>query len=344
METGLTTPEAQNIANAREPFSVLSPLLVRPLFVRSLFIVLGIALLAGCTVPTPGYRKVDQNSPEFQALTERTSAALQANGVGTEDADRRAIQAATRQMVAAQKEDRPRQVKPLAAALDAFDQPRGCWAYTVSTRRVTDGKLSVQVETFDASQPESRIWTLVSRNGQTPDEAEQAKYREDKLRSWKKSLARAKSRHMDSGHMTRDAVYADLQIAAEKPGQTRFVFSRGRMSIPVVGTITSSRTGYLLDDATGKLLGVTRMIGPNSMILGIRVHQFETSSEFTNIDDSLPPFITKLNAHVHIVGFGKDTGDLVHESVYSDYRRVKCYEQRFNVKVGTPEVQDFLPE
>lgn len=313
-------------------------------FVRPLFVALGIALLAGCTVPTPGYRKVDQTSPEFRAMAERASAALQAKGVDAADADRKAMQAVTRQVVAAQKEDRPRQVKPLAAALDAFDQPRGCWAYTVTTRTVTDGKLSVSVEAFDASQPESRIWTLVSRDGQTPDETAQSEYREKKLRRWKKSLTRSKPRHMDSDHMTHDAVYADLKIAPENPGQTRFVFVREKMSIPVMGTINGSRISYLLDDTTNKLRGVTYMIGANSMVLGIKVLQFETSAEFTHVEDSLPPFIAKSDAHVHIVGFGKDTGDVVRESIYSDYRRVKCYEERFNVRVGTPEVQDFLPD
>jgi hypothetical protein len=31
------------------------------------------------------------------------------------------------------------------------------------------------------------------------------------------------------------------------------------------------------------------------------------------------------------------------EIVYSDYRRVKCYDDRFEVNVGAPEMIDFLP-
>ncbi|MEO7415364.1 MAG: hypothetical protein ABIZ81_18620 [Opitutaceae bacterium] len=318
--------------------------MIPPFLLRQLFALGGFLLLVGCTLPTPGYRKVDPTTAEFREMTARISASLQEKGVGMVEADQRAVQAVTRQIVAAQKQNRPQQVKPLAAALDAFDQPRGCWAYTVTTRTRTDGKLTTQVETFDASQPESHLWTLISRNERTPDDREQSEYREQKLRRWKKSLTRSKPRHMDSDHLAHDAIFADLKIGPESSGQTRFVFVREKMSIPVMGTITGRRTSYLVDDATGRLRGVTDLIGPNSMVFGIRALLFETSVEFMNVDDSVPPFISRSNAHYHIIGFGKDTGEVERESVYSNYRRVKCFEERFNVRVGIPEVQDFLPE
>lgn len=43
------------------------------------------------------------------------------------------------------------------------------------------------------------------------------------------------------------------------------------------------------------------------------------------------------------LGFSCVPGEVEQEAVYTDYRRVKCYNDRFEVKVGTLEVVDFLP-
>lgn len=316
-----------------------------PLSLRAIFFLLAWLGLAGCSVPTPGYRKVDQTAPAFREATARLSELLQAKGLAPGEADRRALDEITRQTIAFQKEGRGRQVRPLARALEAFEEERGCWAYTVTTRVSTEGKRATWVETFDASKPENELWTLVSRDGKAPDERGQTEYREKKLRRWKKSLERAKPRHMDPERLEHEAIFADFKRTSENAGQaTRYSFSRGKMSIPVLGTINGSRTTYLLDNANGELLNVTTMTGPDSMFFGIKAVHYDTSVDYVLVDPELPPFIAKTSARYHFIAFGKDHGEEERESVYSDYRRVKCYEQRFNVRVGTPEVQDYLPD
>ncbi|HEX2852602.1 MAG TPA: hypothetical protein VHO24_05135 [Opitutaceae bacterium] len=317
----------------------------RSFSLRAIFFLLVWLGLAGCSIPTPGYRKVDPTTPAFREATARLSELLRAKGLTGDEADRRALEEITRQTVAFQKEGRGRQVRPLVRALEAFEAELGCWAYTVTTRVRTDGKLATTVETFDASKPESEIWTLVSRDGKPPDESGQSEYRDKKLRRWKKSLTRSKPRHMDPERMEHEAIFADFKMSGENAGQaTRYSFSRGRTSIPVLGTVTSSRVTYLLDNASGQLVNVTTMTGPDSMLFGIKAVHYDTTVDYVSIEPELPPFIAKTSARYHFIAFGKDHGDVERETVYSDYRRVKCYEQRFNVRVGTPEVQDYLPD
>jgi hypothetical protein len=312
---------------------------------RALLPALSLLLVAGCTIPTPGYRKVDQTSPAFKETSDRLAERLRSQGLSEEAAEKKAVRDATRQAIASQKENRPKQIVPLLDALDAFDQSRGCWAYTVTTTTTTDGKLSMQVENFDASQPESRIWTLVSRDGRTPDEQAQNDYREKKISRWKKSLTRAKPRHMDREHVTHDAIFADLKIDPEDANRrTKFTFTREKMSLPVLATINGMRITYLLDNSSGQLLGLTQWIGADSVVLGIKVLHFDVDFTYTLIEPSLPPFLARVSARHHVITLSKDHGEVDQQIVYSDYRRVKCFDHRFEVRVGTPEVQDFLPE
>src|SRR5205085_1064880 len=123
------------------------------------FLLAGALLLGGCTIPTPGYRKVDESLPEFREAVAREAERMVARGASPAEAQETAVRLVTSRMVQAQKAERPRQVAPLLAAVKAFDQPRGCWAYTVTTTTRKDGVPTVQVEQFDAFQPEAKLWT-----------------------------------------------------------------------------------------------------------------------------------------------------------------------------------------
>ncbi len=75
-----------------------------------------------------------------------------------------------------------------------------------------------------------------------------------------------------------------------------------------------------------------------------KVERLHTTTDYTVIDPALPPFIAKTTAQFRARILAKDTGDVTEEAVYSDYRRVKCYDDRFEVKIGPPSASDFLPE
>jgi hypothetical protein len=65
-----------------------------------------------------------------------------------------------------------------------------------------------------------------------------------------------------------------------------------------------------------------------------------TTEEYTQIDPGLPPFLS----HHTMQGRGTIMGThhaMRTEISYTDYRRVKCYDERFSVQIGPPS---YLPE
>ena len=165
---------------------------IPPFFSRAVVVGLGSLLFAGCISrpPPPTYRNVDREAPAFKAAVARETERQREQGKSPAKAEEIATTKVTRQIIKTEKDRRIEQVAPLVAALTAFDHPRGCWAYTTTTTTRKADKITVRVERYDAFQPEERLWTLVSHDGQTPDEKAQADYRRAKLRTWKRQLQR----------------------------------------------------------------------------------------------------------------------------------------------------------
>jgi hypothetical protein len=61
------------------------------------------------------------------------------------------------------------------------------------------------------------------------------------------------------------------------------------------------------------------------------------------IDPAVAPFVVKRVTHLRLRFFGKDSGAIERTEVYTDYRHVKCYEDRFETSIGTPDVMEFVP-
>lgn len=163
--------------------------MITPVFWRLGLLGLGVFFLSACTFPKATYRNVDQTTPAFRQAVALETEKLQARGQSASDAEKAATKVVTKRAIQEEKTKRTVQVTPLVEVMSALEKPRGCWAYTATTTTRKDGKETVKVERYDPFQPEERLWTLLTLNGKTPDETEQASYRERRLRSWKKARA-----------------------------------------------------------------------------------------------------------------------------------------------------------
>lgn len=312
-----------------------------------LFVSCGLAsLFLGCTLPRPGYKQVDHASPAFQAAVAAETQRLLATDLSMTAAVKQATARVTEQFIAAEKERRTREVTPLAEILAGLDRPRGCWAYTVTTTRLVAGAVPVvTIETFDPFQPEARLWTLISRNGQPPDENAQMSYRAAKLRKWKEARSR-EARPTGSERVSRRALSHDFEVEAPADSAVvTYTFTREDRKVPLLGNTGSFRETLVANHATGTLLQRTQtLLTPLSLSAGgVKVDHFQSTTDYLIVDPTLPPFVAKTSARFQMRVFGNDTGAVEQEAVYSDYRRVKCYDDRFEVKIGAADFLDYLP-
>ena len=318
-----------------------------PLLAAPTVVSLCALLLAGCvSVEEPAYRIVDHDTPAFKQAVAIETQRQQEQGKSLANAEEIATGKVTRQTIKAEKDRRIEQVTPLVAALADLDRSRGCWAYTVTTTTREPGQTTLDVERYDASQPEERLWTLVTRNGATPDETTQAGYRRAKMRVWIRQLHQPSPRFSKSESLKLAAVGSDLVVTASDPtGATTFTFNRGHAHVPPFGDIPRMREVYVTDNASNTVLSHSRThLEPAGMLGGaIKMDTWDNSTDYIVIEPRLPPFVAQTTTHYRGRIFGKDTGDVEIASVYSDYRRVKCYDDRFEVRIGEPTMIDFLP-
>lgn len=324
------------------PLPTALPCPGRALLAAALFSQLFIA----CTLPKASYRQVDESSAAYRAALSEETLRLQTVGKSSEEAAKLAPAQAKEAIIEAEKARRTAGVAPLAQVMTAFDRPRGCWAYTVTKTRTVDGVATVTVERFDPFEPEARIWTLLSRNGEVPDAAAQAAYREERIRKWKKSIDR-KSRGTNAEHLSSLARLADFEVATtETEKVTEYRFGRKNMGMALVGNTGEYRHTYVVDHAHATLLRRSiELLTPAAILANTtKIAYLHSTTDYTVIDPALPPFISRVATQFRGSLLGKDTGDVTEEAVYSDYRRVKCYDDRFEVKIGPPSASDFLPE
>jgi hypothetical protein len=300
----------------------------------------------GCiSRPPPAYRQIDKNSTAYQEAHRLEAEKLLAQGKTSREAGKIADRRTTRQFTEAEKARRLELAKPLIDAWRAFEQPRGCWAYTATTTKREDGVTSVTVERFNPFEPEERIWTLLSRDGATPDEKTQLSYRREKLKAWRKQLKESASRPSKLKRIELDVLSEEFSsTSSEVTGDVTFVITTRPMKVHGLIDCPSSLESYTLTAAqlartTSKQLGtLTVTLFP----LIAHIDEGEQFSEYGLIDPALPPFILRTTVFFKARIYGKTmTTDV--QVTYSDYQRVKCYDDRFEVNVGALDVIDFLP-
>jgi hypothetical protein len=142
------------------------------------------------------------------------------------------------------------------------------------------------------------------------------------------------------------ALAAELEVTApDASSHAMYTFTRGNTKIPLLGETGAFRETFVADLASDTLRQRSMVfLSPSSVMVGsAKIDHFRSTTDFASVDPSLPPFIAKVSAHFRGRFFGRDTGEVEQEIVYSNYRRVKCYDDRFEVKIGSPDLVDFLP-
>ena len=317
---------------------------------RLLYSLLGLVLsaaLGGCVslvplhIPQPEYKKVDQTSLVYQKAVKQEAEERIAKGQAPAKAKKDSTRAVTRRIVNAAVAVRLAEVAPLVETLRSFEKPAGCWSYTATTMLQVDGKTTLKVERYDPFQPESRLWTLVSENGEEPAAETQSDYRRKKLRAWKKNLSSRRTAR--SGSDTNFATGADMEIVSKQSSQ-EWIFTTGHISMPAVGTMGAEQKTYVVRDGT-LVSERRRSLGPTSMLGGaIKIAYRDVTTDYVLITPDLPPFVAKRTWRIRMSSLGVDSGEQIGETVYSDYVQVKCYDARFSVKLGELNIMEFIPE
>jgi len=305
-------------------------------------------LCAGCvSAPPPAYRQIDRKSDTYQEALAHEVEQQIANGKSKSEAQNGAEKQVDQQFVKAEKKRRTELVKPLQEALAALERPAGCWACTVTTTTITAKQTSkrlVQVERFDPFQPENRLWTLVSVNGVAPDEKKQQSYRHAKLRNWKNEQKKQSARKPPSEYVRTSAILHEFSCAqSELTNQATYTFERGPFHMTGVADEAGRLEVYTVDTPSRSIIRHYRKaLGPTSL-LGIRIEEDERSTDYIIVDPTLPPFVAKTTFRLRGKYLGADFGLTEVEAVYSDYCKVKCYDDRFEVKAGELSVLEILP-
>ena len=313
----------------------------RPVFLFGLT-----GMLAGCSMPKAAYRQVDHETPAFKAAVAQETEHQQAAGKSKAAAEKIATNKTDARFAQNEKDRRLALTAPLIQAMEALEKPRGCWAYTVTTTVRQDGQLTLtDVVRYDPFQPEEKIWTLVSRNGAAPDEVTQADFRAKRLKAWHKDLERqAKARLTDSELVRWNALSTQFEAPVTTPDSaTTFTFHREPVKMLGLADIPPSDETFTVDHAT-LVRRTSAFTNPGSALAGTMTMDYEDSAlDYAVIDPAVPPFVVKRVAHWRIRFLGKDSGAMERVEVYTDYHRVKCYDDRFETRIGTPNVMEFAP-
>lgn len=271
------------------------------------------SLLAGCvSAPRPAHQKVDQTAPDFQKAVAAETARLEAGGMPARQAEKAATGNVTRKRVAAEADRRRALVAPLVRALQAMDAPAGCWAFTETTTTHKDNATIVEIARCDPSQPDEKLWTLVSTDGKAPDDEDQTHFRKRNLALEKNADAGKGgdgSFILDLGHeekpaddaggkagvknsydwVVQDALNDRFEVQADDPTTTTFVFDQGRVSATLLVSMDPVRQTYDLDNTTGTVRRETASMGALSALAGtMKADHLEIGIDFAVLDPTAP--------------------------------------------------------
>ncbi|WP_415909923.1 hypothetical protein [Oleiharenicola sp. Vm1] len=189
---------------------------------------------------------------------------------------------------------------------------------------------------------------MLRLNGAEPSESTQADYRRAKLRTWQKQPDRAAQRKRPPAELTRsDALYAELETEATTvPGAVSYHFVRETMHWTLVGDLPRQRETYVVNTAAPVVQRhETVYLGPARILGGsFTVESFEQATDYGVIDPALPPFPVKTTAHSRYRKLGGPAHEESVEKTYADYRRVTCYDDRFQAIPGELRPIDIVPD
>ena len=208
------------------------------------------------------------------------------------------------------------------------------WAYT-QRQRVRDRTKPVveRVERYDPSQPDDQQWQLLEIDGKAPTADEIAAWRRRKGKEVKRRNERPLADYFDFDHATVAGETAEsvrYDVPLHKEAYRRVPLDKIQVSV----TVNKARR-ELESLAAG-------LKDPFRMALGAaKVTDFGLDIHFRTIDAKYAsqPDLIKASGSARVVFFFKISGDA--EMTWSDFKRVKPFKERFDVKIGDLKALDF---
>ncbi len=225
----------------------------------------------------------------------------------------------------------------LKAALTALDKPRGCWACTLTLSIKRTGKPDVcYVARYDPGKSEKELWTLLSFNDRVPSDEEIARFKRSTSR--RKRAANLWTRARDQLERSKERSQIEVKLTDTSAFYELDPSSKSK----------SGQTSCHVDRASGNVVSVRRVssqaISHWSTMGRIHLNYSDEKIDFAIQDPTLPPFLSRRAKRFRMNFNGHDSGDVAIDESYTDYKKVTCYDDRFQVivheldtiQLGTP--------
>lgn len=208
------------------------------------------------------------------------------------------------------------------------------WAYT-QRLRVQDRNKPVEerVERYDPSKPDDQQWQLLEIGGRAPTPDDLKSWQRRKQRELKRRSERPLAEYFDFDHATVAEETADLiryEVPLRKEANRRVPLDK----ILVMVTVNKSR--HELATLTAGLKETFRMA------LGTaKVTNFGLDIRFQSVEAKYAsqPATIHASGTARVVLFFKVGAEA--DVSWSDFKRVKPYKERFDVKIGDLKALDF---
>jgi hypothetical protein len=221
------------------------------------------------------------------------------------------------------------------------------WAYTETTRAL-DAKGQATRETvtrYDPSKPYAEQFTVLSHRGKIPIEQMQKWAHERGINRGKKLEREGGVEHDAQPRIILNGspAIADLEnatvVAEEEQSVTYSIPLRpetGKASMieRFETHVRVSKTLRAFDHVD------IRLPKPTRIKVVAKMHSLALSINFASVDPQFAPAATVFKDHAVISAFFKKR-EGGHESVRSDFKRVKPYRERFSVEIGPSRTIDF---
>jgi hypothetical protein len=208
------------------------------------------------------------------------------------------------------------------------------WAYT-QRLRVHNGSKPVEerVERYDPSQPDDQQWQLLEIGGKVPAPDQLKAWQRQKGRELKRRSDKPLADYFDFDHATVVEETADsirYSVPLRKEAYRRIPLDKIGVSIVV------SKDRHELEGLTAGLKETFRMA-----MGAAKVTNFGLDISFKSIDEKFAPqpVAIKASGSARVILFFKVGGEA--EIGWSDFKRVKPYKERFDVKIGDLKALDF---
>jgi len=221
------------------------------------------------------------------------------------------------------------------------------WAYTETTRAL-DSKGQITRETttrYDPSKPYAEQFTVLSHKGKIPLE---------QMQKWanQRGINRGKGLEREGGvehdaqpriNLNGTPAIADLEhatIVAEDEQSVTYAIPL-RPEIGKASIVEKFETHVRVSKALQAFDHVDiRLAKPTRAKVIAKIHAITLSIDFASVDAQFAPTATVFKDHIVVSAFFKKRQG-GHESLRSDFKRVKPYRDRFSVEIGPSRTIDF---